>query len=141
MLCLSGEMACSPSWSSLFSNNKHRTSCDIEIRAQSADFTDPWRAAVLSYNRKAEDNVISQELTNVLGTPIQPFDKHTTKPKKSRKQGHDVNGYVDLEWCLINQKGTNKSRFFVISAHDSPYDAVLGKPDAKRYGMLQSRST
>ena len=51
-----------------------------------------------------------------------------------------MDGYVDLEWCFENTKTTNKSRFFVTSAHDPPYDAVLGRPDAKRYGILKTNN-
>jgi hypothetical protein len=50
-----------------------------------------------------------------------------------------VDGYVDLEWCFENRKATNKSRFFVTSVHDPPYDAVLGRPDAERYGILKTK--
>lgn len=51
-----------------------------------------------------------------------------------------MDGYVDLEWCFENTKTTNKSRFFVTSAQDPPYDAVLGRPDARHYGILKAKS-
>ncbi|KAH7081863.1 hypothetical protein BKA63DRAFT_487523 [Paraphoma chrysanthemicola] len=119
--------------------NKQDTSYDIEIRAHTPDSRDSWRVAVLSYNWKADNNVISQELLNVLGTPVQHFDEHTTKPKKGRKQRHDVDGYVDLEWCFEHTKTIIKSRFYVTSVHDPPYDAVLGGADAKRIGKIKTK--
>jgi hypothetical protein len=51
----------------------------------------------------------------------------------------DVNGYVDLVWCLEkNNKRIHNTRFLVTSCHNPPYDAVLGKKDGAQFHMLES---
>jgi len=141
MSCIAYEMnGCNP-LNVFLSGDKHNESFDIEVRPRKAEETESWRVAILTYDRKSKTNVISQELvTTVLGTPIQPFDEYTTKPKKSRRHRYDTDGYVDLEWCFENTKKTHNTRFFVTSASDPPYDAVLGRPDAEQYGILKSKN-
>jgi hypothetical protein len=120
---------------------KPRRPVQIEIYSQAPDGTEAWRVAVLSCNPKSDTNVISQGLvTTVLSVPVHPFDKETTKPAQSQKHCDEMDGYVDLDWCFESNRETMQStRFFVTSCHNPPFDAVLGRPDAKRHGMLNTR--
>jgi hypothetical protein len=120
---------------------KPRRPVQIEICSQASDGIEAWRVAVLSYNPKSNTNVISQELvTTVLGAPIHSIDKDTTESAHGRKHYAEMDGYVDLDWCFESNRQTLQStRFFVTSCHNPPFDAVLGSPDAKRYGMLKTR--
>lgn len=97
---------------------------------------------MLSCDPKSTANVISQTLvTDVLGANIYPFDKETTPQGDDSMNYQDANGYVDLRWCFErNRRRLFNTRFIVTSSQNALYDAVLGKEDAKHYGMLGTRN-
>lgn len=135
-------MACCNLWHVFSPTVKRESSQHIVFHAKTADYVDAQRAAVLSSDRKARHNLISQELTRTLDIPIQSLDdldEGSIKLETSWKQKHGVDGYVDLGWCFRQEKTINKSRFFVASMQEPPYDAVLGRTDAIRYGLLKSK--
>ncbi|OAL06556.1 hypothetical protein IQ06DRAFT_299298 [Phaeosphaeriaceae sp. SRC1lsM3a] len=110
----------------------------IEIQTQAHDDTEAWRFAVLSCDPKSNRNKISQTLVNdVLHASIQRYDKEAVSGGHDRKDEEEIDGFVDLTWNFeINNKRIYNTRFFVTSSKYPPYDAVLGKKDAKHVGML-----
>jgi hypothetical protein len=74
----------------------------------------------------------------VLHEYVQPIDEETTSRVQKNAFGEKVAGYVDLVWCPKKNGGAKmyETRFFVTSAHNPTYDAVLGRRDAERYSML-----
>ena len=109
----------------------------IEIRSSASPV---WRAAILSADPNLDRNVISQRLvTKVLGEPIHPINKETTDPIEAEHE-ESMKGYVDLDWCLEkDNKSIHRTRFLVTSIYNPPYDAVLGKEDARLHGMIKQR--
>jgi hypothetical protein len=104
------------------------------------DNTEAWRLAILSYDPNSESNKISQKLvTNILGAPIQPFDKEDAMHGQDHTNTAEVDGYVDLVWCCEkNNKRMHNTRFLVTSSYSPPYDAVLGRKDGAHFRMLES---
>lgn len=75
----------------------------------------------------------------MLGAQITPLN--TIAYRKEQLHLPEVDGYVDLYWCFVNNSTqAYNTRFVVTSAKDPPYDAVLGKRYAKHYGMLGEKT-
>ena len=122
---------------------RNSRSVTVEIRSTATDGAEVWRVAELSSNPKCEDNVISQKLvTNVLGEPIHPLDKERVAPTRTTKHRPQVEGYVEVAWCLENapRRIHGPMRFLVSSTYDPPYDAVLGRRDSVHYGIDNLKS-
>ncbi|EDU48762.1 hypothetical protein PtrSN002B_009507 [Pyrenophora tritici-repentis] len=95
------------------------------------------RAAILSYDKSSNENYISHRLvSNVLREDTQPFDKDATIRIRTQMHSEEAEGYVDLYWYLEHDpEHQHNTRFLVTKTDDPPYDAVLGKADARRYGL------
>jgi hypothetical protein len=119
-----------------------RNPTPIEIRAQTSEDAETSRGAILSYDSGSENNIISHRLvTKVLGEHIHPLDDTIPAIARINTCGKEIGGYVDLEWCMENdRKHWHTSRFLVTTTYDPPYDAVLGRKDAEYYGMIRTRS-
>ncbi|KAF2123918.1 hypothetical protein P153DRAFT_141031 [Dothidotthia symphoricarpi CBS 119687] len=114
----------------------------IVIRSQAYQDEETWRSAIISCDTTSDDNIISHELvTKVLCASIQSIDKECQGPLRTQRYGESINGYVDLAWCLKNNEHrTHKTRFFVTTSNNPPYDAVLGRRDAEQYGISKPRN-
>jgi hypothetical protein len=92
---------------------------------------------MLSCDSSCDENYISNELvTKFLGEKIHPI-LDEEKLAHAQSHTHDgIQGYVELDWCLeSNTEQWHMTYFLVTTTVDPAYDAVLGKRDAKKYGM------
>ncbi|KAF2468338.1 uncharacterized protein BDR25DRAFT_232227 [Lindgomyces ingoldianus] len=112
----------------------------IVIRCNS---TEKCGHAILTVDTASENNIISHHLfKSVLHEPIQSIDADSPHSPHNtiRSSEESVRGYVDLVWYLEDDSNIEyQSRFFVVSSQNPPYDAVLGRRDAERYGILKPR--
>jgi hypothetical protein len=68
--------------------------------------------------------------------PIHPIDKEVANPNEGGYE-QQVDGYVDLDWCLKkDKKKIHRTRFHVSSIYNPSFDVVLGKKDALEYGVM-----
>lgn len=105
-----------------------------------ADEKKPSSIAILTYDRKSNISVIAREFVKLeLDMPIQPLDART-KPRRTWRPRPKVDGYVDLDWCFHGTGAMYSTRFFVTSAHEPPFEAILGNPDAKRLNIQKTLS-
>jgi hypothetical protein len=96
-----------------------------------------WRIAKLSLDTTAGTNLISQRLvTEVLGLTINPLECNTCVERQSGEI--DAQGYVDLVWSFErSRKIFEPTRFVVTSTYDPPFDAVLGRRDSIKHGLVR----
>ena len=117
-----------------------RKTATIEIYTKKHTATPRWRFAKLSYDKTTESNLISPKLvTEVLGRAITPSDMEYGKfVGRFNGQDMETQGYVDLVWCFQNQRNIYEhTRFVVTSTYDPPFDAVLGRRDSIKYGIVR----
>jgi hypothetical protein len=92
---------------------------------------------MLSCDSSCDANYISNELvTKFLGQKIHPILDEEKLAHAQSLTHEGIQGYVELDWC--RESNTNQwhmAYFLVTSTVDPPYDAVLGKRDAEKYGM------
>lgn len=100
------------------------------------------RAAILSHDKASSDNYISRRLvTKVFREDIQPLGNDATMRIRTQMHSEEVVGYVELDWYSEHDpKQWRNTRFLVTMTDDPPYDVVLGKVDAGRYGLTKRRS-
>ena len=98
-----------------------------------------WRIAKLSFDTTAETNLISQRLvTEVLGLTINPLEKECNTCVERQSGEVDAQGYVDLVWSFErSRKIFEPTRFVVTSTYDPPFDAVLGRSDSIKHGLVR----
>jgi hypothetical protein len=115
-----------------------RNPTEIVMRSQTSSKAETWRAAILSCDQNSNQNIVAQwVVTRVLNEHVQPIDEETAAYVQRHAFGEEIAGYIDLVWCPKNEVAKiYKTRFFVTSAHNPPYDAVLGRRDAERYLMF-----
>jgi hypothetical protein len=114
----------------------------MTVRCCTTDGAPTSRVAILARDKLSDDNYISRPLvTKVFHKDIQPFEKEATMRIRTQLQSEEVEGYVDLDWCLEHDREKwQTTRFFVTTTCNPPYDAVLGKMDAGQYGLARRRN-
>jgi len=112
----------------------------IEIYAGMHHSVAIWRIAKLSFDATADTNLISPRLvTEVLGLTISPLEKGCNAYAELRSEEEaDAQGYVDLVWSFeTSRKIFEPTRFVVTSTYDPPFDAVLGRGDSIKHGLVR----
>ncbi|XP_014560785.1 hypothetical protein COCVIDRAFT_88231 [Bipolaris victoriae FI3] len=113
----------------------------IEICSRRGNEKDTWNRAVLTCDPRIDYNIISQQLVaEVLQARVQPIDEKMDSYVHTYDRGEKVVGYVDLTWCLEkNNRRMQTTRFWVTSTENPCYDAILGRKDAERCGLVKHK--
>ncbi|KAF2186252.1 hypothetical protein K469DRAFT_664124 [Zopfia rhizophila CBS 207.26] len=119
-------------------------SSTIEIHTHSSHSTaGTWRLAELSYDTASDTNFISQKLVkNVLDKRIRTLEKEPREWITRQNECQQlVEGYVDLVWCFERspRRVHGPTRFVVSAVYDPPYDAVLGRRDSIKHGIMTEK--
>ncbi|OAL53458.1 hypothetical protein IQ07DRAFT_585374 [Pyrenochaeta sp. DS3sAY3a] len=102
------------------------------------DGSSTTRAKVLSRNKRAKINYISFDAATDLGQEVRPITEEPAS-QQTRTFREDIKGCVDLDWRFANSKEEwRTTSFYVTTTNDPPYDAVLGREEAKQCGMGKS---
>lgn len=112
------------------------TRAHIDIQTKGPDGSNYCNSAVLSYDRKPGENLVSRRLVeNVLHIDVRSIDKESAAFLTRKLPGENVEGFVDLQWSFEDEKQKQTTRLYVAADPDPPYDVRLGKQAAKRYGL------
>jgi hypothetical protein len=111
-------------------SQNHRDSAQqshiIEISSKSSG----QRAAVATFDRRTDEDVLSQEMADILGIEIQ----HTEKEGRSAyPTSKPVFGQATLDWSLERNPRRVYNGMFYISTEQNPnYDVVFGTESAAK---------
>jgi hypothetical protein len=114
----------------------------VNILSSSPDYAEFWRVAEMLLDPKSEHSIITRKLLEeVLKISVQPWNNEFTAPPKSNRNQPQVEGFVDIQWCIDGSPETTHgpTRFLVTSIFDPEFDLMLGKKDCYRYGFAKPK--